>query len=176
MAQEERPVVATRPVAPREDLGGRLEVLRGWVAALDRIIGIRTRVLLVLAAIAIGASAAAIYLALDARSDQASKSDLDALRRQVGSGSAGESSTGALEARLQAAEQQASAARASVEELRGEVGALRSQLGAPGTGVPSGASGQTGAAGASGATGAGGAASPGKSGAGGAGGATVPSD
>src|SRR4051794_32559652 len=44
------------PVPPPLDLPTQVEVLRNWVGALDRIIGIRTRVLLVLAAIAIGAS------------------------------------------------------------------------------------------------------------------------
>lgn len=126
-------------------MAGRIEGLRAWLAALDRIIGIRTRVLLVLAAIAIGASGAAIYLALEAGSDKASTADLDQLRRDVGAGPAGGSA--GLEARLEAAEEDAAAAQAEVDALQTEVDALRAETGSSagaGTGSPDDASSDTG--------------------------------
>lgn len=128
------------------------------MAALDRIIGIRTRVLLVLAAIAIGASGAAIYLALQANSDSASQKQLDQLSERVRGGT-GATSAGNLETRVKAAEDQASAAQASIAGLRTEVDALRAQLGTGGTGASTGGStGNTGAQGATGAKGAAGSA------------------
>jgi hypothetical protein len=43
-----------------------LDGLRAWIGEVERKLGVRTRVFLVLLAIAIGASGAAIYLALEA--------------------------------------------------------------------------------------------------------------
>jgi hypothetical protein len=91
----------------RED-NSRLEGLRGWLAALDRMVGVRTRVGLVLLAIAIGAAAAAAYLAIDTREDSASEAQLRELQGQ-------------LERRLDVSQQRASAAEAEVARLRAEV-------------------------------------------------------
>jgi hypothetical protein len=65
-----------------------LDGLRAWIGEVERKLGARTRVFLVLLAIAIGASGAAIYLALDAGdngggSGGASVEDVQSQREQV---------------------------------------------------------------------------------------------
>jgi hypothetical protein len=65
-----------------------LDGLRAWIGEVERKLGARTRVFLVLLAIAIGASGAAIYLALEADdngggSGGASVEEVQALREQV---------------------------------------------------------------------------------------------
>src|SRR3954447_9391374 len=80
------PAPAPPPAPADPDLPTQVAGLQGWVGALDRIIGIRTRVLLVLVALAIGGAGAAINLALDAGSDKASKADVNRLRDQVEAG------------------------------------------------------------------------------------------
>jgi hypothetical protein len=83
---------------------GPLAGIRAWLSELDDKLSARTRVFLVLAALAIGGAAAAIYLALDAR--DAATGD-----------SAQESRIEALETRLQRAE-------AELRDLTGSVGAV----------------------------------------------------
>ena len=102
-----------------------LDGLRAWIGEVERKLGIRTRVFLVLLAIAIGASGAAIYLALEADDGGsggggASTEEVQWLREQVElEGGAGD--TAALEAQI--------------VELRGEVEALKAgQGGGSGTG------------------------------------------
>lgn len=56
-----------------------LDGLRAWIGEVERKLGMRTRVFLVLVAIAIGGAGAAIYLAVEAQNDQVSKSDLQAV-------------------------------------------------------------------------------------------------
>jgi hypothetical protein len=65
-----------------------LDGLRAWIGEVERKLGARTRVFLVLLAIAIGTSGAAIYLALEADdsgggSGGASVEEVQALREQV---------------------------------------------------------------------------------------------
>jgi hypothetical protein len=91
-----------------------LDGLRAWIGEVERKLGIRTRVFLVLLAIAIGASGAAIYLALEAddggNGGGASAEEVQSLREQVElEGGGGD--TAALEAQI--------------AELRGEVDALQ---------------------------------------------------
>ena len=60
-----------------------LEGLRAWIGEVERKLAKRTRVFLVLAAIAIGIAGAAIYLAIDARESSVSESDVQALQEQL---------------------------------------------------------------------------------------------
>ncbi len=108
------------------DIPTQVAGLRAWVGAIDRIIGIRTRVLLVLVAIAIGGAGAAIYLSLQAGSDKASKADVNKLRDDVQSG--GAAVGGDLETQVQAAQSTADSAQTSIGELQAEVDALKKQL------------------------------------------------
>jgi uncharacterized protein HemX len=61
-----------------------LDGLRAWIGELERKLGARTRIGLVLVALAIGGAGAGIYLALDAADNSVSKDDLQALQEQVG--------------------------------------------------------------------------------------------
>ena len=56
-----------------------LDGLRAWIGEVERKLGMRTRVFLVLVAIAIGGAGGAIYLAIEARNDQVSTGDLQAV-------------------------------------------------------------------------------------------------
>jgi len=56
-----------------------LDGLRAWIGEVERQLGVRTRVFLVLVAIAIGAAGTAVYLAAEAQNDQVSKDDLQAV-------------------------------------------------------------------------------------------------
>jgi len=91
-----------------------LDGLRAWIGEVERKLGVRTRVFLVLLAIAIGASGAAIYLALEAddggNGGGASTEEVQSLREQVELEGGG-TDTAALEAQI--------------AELRGEVDALQ---------------------------------------------------
>lgn len=60
-----------------------LDGLRAWIGEVERQLGMRTRVFLVLVAIAIGGAGTAIYLAAEAQNDQVSKDDLKALREEL---------------------------------------------------------------------------------------------
>jgi uncharacterized membrane protein len=60
-----------------------LDGLRAWIGEVERKLGMRTRVFLVLATIAIGGAGAAIYLALDTRADAVSESDVRELQEQL---------------------------------------------------------------------------------------------
>jgi hypothetical protein len=70
-----------------------LEGLRAWIGEVERKLGMRTRVFLVLSTIALGAAGAAIYLAIDARESSVSESDVQALQErletQIGEAAAG---------------------------------------------------------------------------------------
>ena len=63
----------------------RLDGMRGWLGDLDRTVGVRSRIGLFLAAIAIGAAGAAIYLALNAKQESATNRDVSALQDRVSS-------------------------------------------------------------------------------------------
>ena len=60
-----------------------LEGLRAWIGEVERKLGMRTRVFLVLSVIALGGAGAAIYLAIDAREDSVSESDVQALQERL---------------------------------------------------------------------------------------------
>jgi hypothetical protein len=60
-----------------------LEGLRAWIGEVERKLGKRTRVFLVLSLIAIGLGGAATYLAIDARESSVSESDVQALQEKL---------------------------------------------------------------------------------------------
>ncbi len=60
-----------------------LDGLRAWIGIVERKLAIRTRVFLVLVAIALGGAAAGIYLGIDAQSNQVSESDVQALQTEL---------------------------------------------------------------------------------------------
>jgi Tfp pilus assembly protein PilO len=94
-----------------------LDGLRAWIGEVERKLGMRTRVFLVLVAIAVGGAGAAIYLAIDARDTAVSESDVQELQQQLEAqigGSEGADLTG-LEAEIDA--------------LRSEIDALREKGG-----------------------------------------------
>jgi hypothetical protein len=93
-----------------------LDGLRAWIGEVERKLGMRTRVFLVLAALAIGGAGAAIYLALDTRDAAVSEGDVRALQEDLEAQIAGGGTTATpkltqLEADLRELE-------AKVEELQ----------------------------------------------------------
>jgi uncharacterized protein YceH (UPF0502 family) len=60
-----------------------LDGLRAWIGIVEHKLAMRTRVFLVLVAIAVGGAAAAIYLAVDAQSNQVSESDVGTLQTEL---------------------------------------------------------------------------------------------
>lgn len=75
-----------------------LDGLRAWIGEVERKLGMRTRVFLVLAVIAIGGAGAAIYLAVDTRENAVSESDVQALQEKLEAQiAAGAAATGAAE-------------------------------------------------------------------------------
>jgi hypothetical protein len=91
-----------------------LDGLRAWIGEVERKLGIRTKVMLALAAIAIALAGAAIYLAIDTREGAVSESDVQQLQgdleTQIDSGASGGTAVPTLEAEIDAL-------RAQVEEL-----------------------------------------------------------
>jgi hypothetical protein len=93
-----------------------VEGLRAWIGEVERKLRVRTRIFLVLAAIAIGVGGAAIYLAVEAHNETVSEGDVRALQEQ-------------LEGRInQASAQAAGEGSPQVTKLEQEVSALKSQL------------------------------------------------
>jgi uncharacterized small protein (DUF1192 family) len=92
-----------------------LDGLRAWIGVVERKLAMRTRVFLVLVAIAIGGAGAAIVLAIDAQDNAVTKSDLQTVRDELaGTAAPAEAAQGSeLEAEL--------------ETLRAEVAALRAE-------------------------------------------------
>jgi hypothetical protein len=60
-----------------------LDGLRAWIGMVERKLTMRTRVFLVLVAIAVGGAAAAVYLSIDAQNNQVSETDLQALQTEL---------------------------------------------------------------------------------------------
>jgi uncharacterized protein HemX len=96
-----------------------LDGLRAWVGLVERKLTMRTRVFLVLVAIAIGGAAAGVVLAIDAQDNAVSKDDLQAVRDELTGTSA------------PAEEPQTSELEAEIETLRSEIAALRGEASAP---------------------------------------------
>jgi hypothetical protein len=88
MEQQGGPPQPAQPPPPTDAATSRLDGLRAWLGTLDRMVEIRSLIGIVLAALAVGASAAAIYIALDsANSNDAELSrlqtEIDELRRDA---------------------------------------------------------------------------------------------
>jgi hypothetical protein len=112
-----------------------LDGLRAWIGEVERKLGVRTRVFMVLLAIAIGASGAAIYLALEADdgggvTGGASTEEVQELREQL---------------ELEGGASQVSSLEAQIVELRSEVEGLRAKEKAQRAEGESGAEGGSGA-------------------------------
>ncbi len=108
-----------------------LDGLRAWIGELERKLGARTRVGLVLVAIAVGGASAAIYLALDAADNSAGKDEVQQVRTQVEQLGGASSQSGELESRVAAAEAEASEAKAEAAKLQAQVKALQAQSKSP---------------------------------------------
>lgn len=98
-----------------------LDGLRAWIGVVERKLTMRTRVFLVLVAIAVGGAAVGIYLAVEAQNDAVTKDDLQAVRDEL----AGGTPEGTVEL---------SQLESELEALRGEVATLRSEAEAKGNG------------------------------------------
>jgi hypothetical protein len=92
-----------------------IEGLRAWIGEVERKLGMRTRIFLLLTALALGASGAAIYLAVEAHEDSVSESDVRALQQQ-------------LEGQISQSSATAGGASPQVSKLEQEVSTLRSQV------------------------------------------------
>jgi len=95
-----------------------LDGLRAWIGEVERKLGMRTRVFLVLVAIAVGGAATGIYLALEAANESVSKDEVQALQERVGAGT-GAAETGAEAAAVAALKGEVEALKTEVETLRG---------------------------------------------------------
>jgi hypothetical protein len=103
-----------------------VEGLRAWIGEVERKLGVRTRIFLVLAAIAIGVAGAGIYLAVEAHNDTVSEGDVRALQEQ-------------LEGRINQVSSEATAGGgASVTKLEQEVASIQAQVKALQQGAPPG--------------------------------------
>jgi hypothetical protein len=92
-----------------------LEGLRAWIGEVERKLGTRTRVMLALAAIAIGIAGAAVYLAVDAHDTAVSEADVQALQRR-------------LEERIDGIAAEAGGGEGDVTRLESEVQALKAEV------------------------------------------------
>jgi uncharacterized protein HemX len=98
-----------------------LDGLRAWIGELERKLGMRTRIGLVLVALAVGAGGAGIYLALEAASNSVSKDDLRAAQEQVSGG-------GAPGSAVEAAQATAENAAAEIDKLKIQVKLLQAAV------------------------------------------------
>lgn len=109
-----------------------LDGLRAWIGEVERKLGMRTRVFLVLTAIAIGGAGAGIYLALDASDEATGEADVSALEEridQLESQATAEPELAPLELQLEELQKQ-------VDQLEGKgAGAGTSGAGASGAGA-----------------------------------------
>ncbi len=115
-----------------------LDGLRAWIGEVERKLGMRTRVFLVLAVIAVGGAGAAIFLAVDAQDSSVSEGDVQALQEKlearIGEGT---SATGASQL-----EAEVKALQAQVKELQeGGGGSGNANSGSSGGGSSGGTSG-----------------------------------
>jgi hypothetical protein len=145
-----------------------LDGLRAWIGEVERKLGMRTRVFLVLAVIAIGGAGAAVYLAIDANRSSVSEGDVQELQRQLEARIADGAGGGAELAQVEA---EVSELKAEVERLQGKGGGSGQGGGASGGGSSKGgtsggsgsAGGKSSGAGKSGGSGGGGKGSSGAS-------------
>lgn len=119
-----------------------LDGLRAWIGEVERKLGKRTRVFLVLAVIAIGGAGAAIYLAIEASDNSVSESDVQTLQRELEAriDSGGTSGSGAELAQVEA---EVSALKAEVAKLQGGGGSKQGGGSGKSSGGGSGSSGSS---------------------------------
>ena len=130
-AAEAETAVRTAPAQTR-DLNARYDGLRGWLAELDRIVSIRTQVGLVLLALAVGAVAAVLYLAVDTRNDSASEAQLRELRGDFNrQADASADQLARLRRQARAARAQARGNAARIASLEARIHALQATPAAP---------------------------------------------
>jgi hypothetical protein len=103
-----------------------LDGLRAWIGLVEQKLAKRTRVFLVLVAIAIGGAGAALYLAIDAQDSAVSESDLERVREEL-TGTGGDAAGVA-------------ALQGEIEALRAQVEALQEDSGSAGGGGKGGGS------------------------------------
>lgn len=72
-----------QPVPTMQEVANRVRGLQAWMADLDRRLAVRTRIVLALVAVAVGASGSAIYLAVEANRTTASHEDVSRLQNEV---------------------------------------------------------------------------------------------
>jgi hypothetical protein len=89
---------------------------------VERKLGIRTRVFLVLAVLAIGGAGAAIYLAIDTRDNAVSESDVQALQSELEARLGGSAAAGSAPGEVTALEAEVKALQAQLGELQGAGG------------------------------------------------------
>jgi uncharacterized protein HemX len=104
-----------------------LDGLRAWIGELERKLGARTRVGLVLVVIAVGGAGAAIYLALDSAEKSASKDEVRQVQTQVDQLGGSSPQSAQLESRVASAEAEAKGAQTEVIKLKAQVKALQAQ-------------------------------------------------
>lgn len=95
-----------------------LDGLRAWIGEVERKLGMRTRVFLVLATIAIGGAGAAIYLAIDTRDNAVSESDVQELQQRLEGQGGGAGST--VDPKVIQLETELKALQAEVDRLEGD--------------------------------------------------------
>jgi hypothetical protein len=121
-----------------------LDGLRAWIGEVERKLGKRTRVFLVLVAIAVGGAGAAVYLAVEAKEDSVTKADVqqvrDELAERIGA-EGGETDLTQLETELEAL--RAEVAKLS-EEGSTSKGTSKGTGGNPGGAAGEGTAGDTG--------------------------------
>ncbi len=92
-----------------------LDGLRAWIGVVERKLTMRTRVFLVLVAIAIGGAGTGIYLAIDAHDSAVSEAELQAVQDEL-AGGVTETAAGDV-----------TQLEAELETLKAEVAALRDE-------------------------------------------------
>jgi uncharacterized protein HemX len=92
-----------------------LDGLRAWIGEVERKLSLRTRVFLVLAAIAVGGAGTGVYLGIDAQNDQVTEGDLQAVQQEL------QEEVEALGAKVEGLESQVAAT--SAESATGGLGA-----------------------------------------------------
>jgi hypothetical protein len=129
-----RPPTSERAAARTGEgsIAERLDGMRGWLGDLDRTVGVRSRIGLVLAAVAIGGAGAATYLALNAKEQSASDRDVKALQDRLNSVQDDAKSTAndvtALRSSVNAARSQSSRANATASKLQSQVRKLQADV------------------------------------------------
>lgn len=141
-AQQAAAQQAAAQRAGAADTAGLVRGMQVWLADLDRKMAIRTKLLLGLAAIAIGISGAALYLAIEANRTTASQKEfaelelrVDELESRLGvtpTESELEDATGAIEGAAEDAEAAAEEAAGAAEEADAAAGAADEAAGAAG--------------------------------------------